>query len=97
MKEYHGHAKCAAAVDAHMLARQSLGVQPEKWQTLDQQYALDDMYELDADQEDQTAKQEYQSYIMGILCKAGTDMVNFWDVHYIVNLINCSDKTVITG
>jgi hypothetical protein len=80
MKEYRGHAKRAAAVDAHALARQSLGVQPEKWQTLDQQYGLDDMYELDVDQEDQTAEQEYQSYVTGILCKAGTDMIKFWDV-----------------
>jgi len=80
MKEYRGHAKCAAALDAHTSARKSLGVQPEKWQTLDQQYGLDDMYELDADQEDQTAEQEYQSYVTGILCKAGTDMVKFWDV-----------------
>ena len=45
-----------------------------KWKTLDQQFGLNDMYELE------TMEQEYQLYITGILSKSGTDMIKFWDV-----------------
>src|ERR1700692_518755 len=82
MKEYRDHAKNTPGTDTHLLARQSSGA-PEKWHTLDQQFGLDDMYELEADQEDQTIKQEYQSYVTGVLSKLGTDMIKFWDVDFL--------------
>jgi len=79
MKEYHDRAKNTPGTDTHLLARQSSGA-PEKWQTLDQPFGLDNMYELEADQEVQTIEQEYQSYVTGVLSKLGTDMIKFWDV-----------------
>ena len=49
MKEYRDRAKNTPGTDTHLLARQSSGA-PEKWQTLDQQFGLNDMYKLEADQ-----------------------------------------------
>ena len=90
MKEYHDHAKNIPGTDTYSLAEQSTSGKSEKWQTLDQQYGCDDMYELEADQENQTIKQEYQSYVTGILSKLGTDMIKFWDVHW--NCLGCPQR-----
>ena len=47
------------------------------------------MYELEAVWEDQMIKQEYQSYVTGILSKLGTDMIKFWDVRTLIFLCAC--------
>jgi len=79
MREYHDRAKDTISPDTPSSSRQSSSIQPEKWQTLDQQYGLEDMYELEADHEGQTIEQEYHSYVTG-LSKPGTDIIKFWDV-----------------
>ena len=92
MKEYRDYAKNIPGADTHSSAEQSTSGQPEKWQTLDQQYGLDDMYELEADREDQTIEQEYQSYVTGILSKLGPDMIKFWDVRTYIFLCACYES-----
>jgi len=79
LKEYRDKAKKTPTGYAPPTS-QSPDVLPEKWQTLDQQYGLEDMYEPEADQANQTIEQEYQSYVTGVLSKPGTNMIKYWDV-----------------
>ena len=53
------------------------------------------MYELEADREDQTIEQEYQSYVTGILSKLGTDMIKFWDVRTLILLCACAKSLLM--
>jgi hypothetical protein len=59
MKEHCNHAKNISGTDAHSHAEQSTSGQPKKWQTHDQQYGLDNLYEPQADQEDCMIEQGY--------------------------------------
>jgi hypothetical protein len=80
MKEYRDRSKSTHGGLASSSSSQPLNNQPEKWQTLDQQYGLEDMYELEGEDDTQTLEQEYQSYVTAALSKPGTDIVKYWDV-----------------
>jgi len=81
MKEYRGRSKGTRDGLASSSSSQPSNNPPEKWQTLDQQYGLKDMYELEGEEDTQTLEQEYQSYVTTTaLSKPGTDIVKYWDV-----------------
>jgi hypothetical protein len=84
MKEYRDHANITGNEQASSSSSQPSNPRPEKWQTLDQQYGLDDMYELETEEDTQTLEQEYQSYATGILAKHGIDIVKYWDVRLLI-------------
>jgi len=80
MKEYRARSKGTRDGLASSSSSQPSNNPPEKWQTLDQQYGLKDMYELEGEEDTQMLEQEYQSYVTGALSKPGTDIVKYWDV-----------------
>jgi hypothetical protein len=54
--------------------------QVEKWQSLDSQYGLDDMFDEPEDVVPQTVDEEYMSYISAPLSGKGTDLLSYWQV-----------------
>jgi hypothetical protein len=79
MKEYQDHSKTHNELIS-LLSSQPSSSQPEKWQTLDQQYGLEDMYKLEGEVDTQTLEQEYQSYVTAALSKLTTILVKYWNV-----------------
>jgi hypothetical protein len=79
MKEYRDRSKTHNELMS-LLSSQPSSSQPEKWQTLDQQYGLEDMYKLEREVDTQTLEQEYQLYVTAALSKLTTILVKYWNV-----------------
>ena len=53
----------------------------EKWQTLDSQYGLDDMFDTPiTSSNEMTTNEEYAAYVNGSLSPAGTVLLTHWEV-----------------
>jgi hypothetical protein len=94
MKEYRDRSKTCDEL-ASSSSSQPSSSRPEKWQTLDQQYGLEDMYELEGEVDTQTLEQEYQSYVTAALSKPTTILVKYWDVCTSMFVLLTIDRTML--
>ena len=93
MKEYRDCSKSTHDELTSKSSSQPSSSQPEKWQTLDQQYSLEDMYELEGEEDTQALEQEYQSYVTAALSKPTTVLVRYWDVRTFMFLLLITNQT----
>lgn len=70
----------------------------EKWQSLDSQYGLDDMFDEPVALVEQTVDEEYSAYTSAPLSAKGTDLLTYWQVSLMpLCLCICRVDTFIPG